>query len=138
MNDEKKLWEILGSSEDIEPSANFRMKFWQKVEMAEERRSLIFKRLVPAVATLAILLVTLFISLPKSPRYHGVPLIAQKTIENFTAEELLAETINYSNLEAIVTETFSSEEIVDAFIPEEILEEIQIINKKGGENFYEI
>jgi len=50
----------------------------------------------------------------------------------------LTETINYSDPETIVAETFSSEEILAAFIHEEILEEMQIINEKGGENFNEI
>ena len=138
--DDKKLWEILGSSKDVEPSTNFRLKFWQRVEALEEkRRSLIFRRLVPAVATLTILLIAVFVSLPKSSRYSEIPLIAQKTIENFTTEELLTETINYSDTKTIVAETFTSEEILIAFIPEEVLEGMQIINEKGGEkNFNEI
>ncbi len=129
--DDKKLWEILGTVRDIEPSANFRMNFWDRVERTKRRRSLIIRRLVPAVATLAILLITIFISLPKSSQYPKIPLISQKSIENFTTEELLAETINYSNLETIVAETFSSEEILTAFVPEEILEEIE-----GSESFF--
>ena len=138
--DDKKLWKILGSSKDVEPSTNFRLKFWQRVEgLEEKRRSLVFRRLVPALATLAILLVALLISLPKSSRYSEIPLIAQKTIENFTTEELLAEVVNYSDAKTIVAETFSSEEILIAFIPEEVLEGMQIINEKGGEkNFNEI
>ncbi len=138
--DDKKLWEILGSLKDVEPSTNFRLKFWQRVEgLEEKRRSLIFRRLVPAVATLTILLIAVFVSLPKSSRYSEIPLIAQKTIENFSAEELLAETVNYySDAKTIVAETFSSEEILTAFIPEEVLEGMQIINEKGGENFNEI
>ena len=137
--DDKKLWEILGSLKDVEPSTNFRLKFWQRVEgLEEKRRSLIFRRLVPAVATLAILLVAIFISLPKPSEYSQEPLITQKTIENFTTEELLAETVNYSDPKTVVAETFSSEEILTAFIPGEILEGMQIINERGGENFNEI
>ncbi len=136
--DDKKLWKILGTVRDIEPSANFRMKFWDRVERTKRRRTLIIRRLVPAVATLAILLITIFISLPKSPQYPEIPLIiSQKTIENFTTEELLAETINYSNLETIVAETFSSEEILTAFVPEEILEEMQIINRVSENSLFE-
>ena len=137
--DDQKLWKILGSLKDIEPSANFRLKFWQRVEGFEKkRRSLIFRRLVPAVATLTILLLVIFTHLPKPLQYSQVPLITQKTVENFTAEELLAEAVNYSDAKTIVVETFSSEEILTAFVPEEILEGMQIINEKGGENFNEI
>lgn len=137
--DDQKLWKILGSLKDIEPSANFRLKFWQRVEGFEKkRRSLIFRRLVPAVATLTILLLVIFTHLPKPLQYSQAPLITQKTVENFTAEELLAETVNYSDAKIIVVETFSSEEILTAFVPEEILEGMQIINEKGGDNFNEI
>jgi len=131
--DDQKLWEILGNSKDIEPSTNFRLKFWQRVEgLEEKRRSLIFRRLVPALASLTILLLVIFTHLPKSSQYSQAPLVTQKTVENFTAEELLAETVNYSDPKTIVAETFSSEEILTAFIPEELLEEMQIINEKGG------
>ena len=138
--DDKKLWEILGNVGDIEPSTNFRMKFWDRVERTKKRRSLIIRRLVPAVATLTILIIGLFIYLPKPIQYPQTPLISQKMIENFTTEELLAETINYSSLETIVVETFSSEEILVAFVPEGILKEVemQIINEKGGEKYDEI
>ena len=137
--DNQKLWEILGISKDIKPSTNFRMKFWQRVEgLEEKRRSLIFRRLVPAVAALTILLLAIFTHLPKPLQYSQAPLVTQKAVENFTTEELLAETVNYSDPKTIIVETFSSEEILTAFVPEEILEEMQIINEKGGENFNEI
>ena len=126
--EDKKLNEILGMLKDVEPSANFRLKFWQRVEGFEEkRRSLIFRRLVPAVATLTILLLVIFTHLPKPLQYSQAPLITQKTVENFTAEELLAEAVNYSDAKTIVVETFSSEEILTAFVPEEILEGMQIM-----------
>ena len=137
--DNQKLWEILGISKDIKPSTNFRMKFWQRVEgLEEKRRSLIFRRLVPAVAALTILLLAIFTHLPKPLQYSQAPLVTQKAVENFTTEELLVETVNYSDLKTIIVETFSSEEILTAFVPEEILEEMQIINERGGENFNEI
>ncbi len=136
--DNQKLWEILGISKDIKPSTNFRMKFWQRVEgLEEKRRSLIFRRLVPAVAALTILLLAIFTHLPKPLQYSQAPLVTQKAVENFTTEELLVETVNYSDLKTIIVETFSSEEILTAFVPEEILEEMQIINERGGENFNE-
>ena len=136
--DNQKLWEILGISKDIKPSTNFRMKFWQRVEgLEEKRRSLIFRRLVPAVAALTILLLAIFTHLPKPLQYSQAPLVTQKVVENITTEELLAETVNYSDLKTIIVETFSSEEILTAFVPEEILEEMQIINERGGENFNE-
>ncbi len=132
--DDQKLWEILGKLENIAPSTNFRLKFWQRVERVEQkRRSLILRRLVPTLATLSILLLVIFTHLPKHSRYSQTPLIAQKTIENLTAEELLAETVNYSDPKTIVAETFSSEEILTAFVPEEVLEEMEIIIEKGGE-----
>ena len=133
--DDKKLWEILGTSEDIELSANFRMNFWDRVESLKRKRLIIVRRFVPALATLTILLISIFVHLPRSPQYLEIPLISQKTIENFTTEELLVETMNYSNLETIMAETLSSEEILTAFVPEEILEEIE---EKGGEKYNEI
>ena len=137
--DDKRLNEILGMLNDVKPSTNFRMKFWQRVEgLKEKRRSLIFRRLVPAVVALTILLLAIFTHLPKPLQYSQAPLVTQKAVENFTTEELLAETVNYSDPKTIIVETFSSEEILTAFVPEEILEEMQIINEKGGENFNEI
>jgi len=123
--DDKRLDEILGTLKDVEPSANFRMKFWQKAEMAEKRRSLVFKRLVPAFAALTILLIALLVRLPKSTQEPAF-LISQKDMENFSIEELLAETTNYSNPKTIATELLSSEEIFVALIPEEMREEISI------------
>jgi len=122
--DDQKLDEILGTLKDVEPSVNFRTKFWQRVEIAEKRRSLVFKRLVPAFATLTILLIAFLMQFPKSSPEPAF-LISQKDMENFSTEELLAETTNYFSPKTIATELLTSEEIFVALVPREIREEIR-------------
>ena len=120
--EEKRLWEILGTWEDTEVSPNFKLNFWRRAERAEQRRRLIIKRLVPSLSLLTILIVGTFFYLSKPSPYFELPSISQN-LEGLSSEELLAETINYSGLETIMTETFSSEEILTVLIPKEILEE---------------
>ena len=123
--DENKLWDILKETDEMKPSPDFKIKFWQKVREREEKHRFLFYKIVPVVslAVLAILFIPYYIKLRNS---------ASTSFSRFSNETLLEATIGYYGTGTIASELLTPEEIVETLIPEGIQDNLQEIAKGGA------